>query len=251
VDPLVEALCRQWHANAQRWEAVAKRARDAGLEVWNPGLYAADLHTEFLSRFPPRRGALLALGLNPGPYGMAQTGIPFTDCRTARDALGLPIDIPGRAPADLARRLTKENGKWRGTYERSSLVVYTFLRRAYGDLSTAYANWFVGNPCPLLFLDPAPGWNVTPADPRLRRIPEVAALRVQAVEAFARALSPRGVVCLGADVAACVGDAAGAVVGEENVVRWSHPARAAPKAWAAGLTRELTRRGLLREDKVS
>lgn len=241
---LVDDLLREWRANAERWESVADATRKLGIETWNPGLHAADVHATFLRKFPPKKGALLALGLNPGPYGMAQTGVPFTDCRTLTAKLGIPLDIPGRAPPDLARRLRKDNGKWRGTYERSSLVVYALLEHAWGDLGTAYANWFVGNPCPLLFLDPE-DWNVTPADPRLRKVPGMQELRRQAVERFAAVLEPRGVVCLGNDVATVVGDVADALVGAENVVRFGHPARAPPKEWAKGLKAELAKRRLL------
>lgn len=244
TDPaLVRDLVAAWRANGERWETVAKEARALGLEAWNPALYAADVHAAFLRRFPPRQGALLALGLNPGPYGMAQTGIPFTDCRTARDALGIPLEIPGRAPSDLDRRLRKADGRWRGTYERSSLVVYTFLHAAWGTMEDAYANWFVGNPCPLLFLEPE-GWNVTPADARLRRIEAVRELRREAVRRFAAPLKPRGIVCLGNDVAEAVGEVADDLVGAQRVVRYAHPARAVPREWARGLVQELDRRGL-------
>lgn len=240
----MDALLAAWRENAERWEAVAKEARDLGLEVWNPGLYAADLHAIFLRRFPPRKGALLALGLNPGPYGMAQTGIPFTDCRTATRDLGIPLEIPGRAPTDLVRRLRKGDGRWRGTYERSSLGIYAFLKRAWRALPEAYANWFVGNPCPLLFLDPD-GWNVTPADSRLKRLQSVGEMRRQAVLRFHAVLEPRGVVCLGQDVAAAVGEVAQGLLGEERVVRYRHPARASPEPWASGLVAELRKRSLL------
>ncbi|MHB8606638.1 MAG: uracil-DNA glycosylase family protein [Thermoplasmatota archaeon] len=240
----VASLVAEWRANGERWEAHAKEARDAGLQVWNPALYAGDVHAAFLARFPPKKGALLALGLNPGPAGMAQTGVPFTDCRTMTRDLGIPLEMPGRAPPDLAARLKKPNGKWRLTYERSSLVVYAGLRACWGDVATAYANWFVGNPCPLLYLDPD-GWNVTPADPRLRRLASTNDLRREAVERFAKILDARGVVCLGKDVADAVGDVAARLVGEANVVRYPHPARAVPKLWAADLKRELAARGLL------
>lgn len=240
---LVEALVGEWRANAERWEPVASQARELGLEVWNPGLYAAGVHTEYLRRFPPRRGALLGLGLNPGPYGMAQTGIPFTDCRTARKDLGLVLEVPGRAPQDLVKRLRTPRGTWRGTYERSSLGIYAFLRLAWSDMRVAYENWFVGNPCPLLFLDPKK-WNVTPADSRLRRLPKIRELRREAVERFASALQPRGIVCLGKDVEEAVGDLAADLVGPDRVVPYPHPARAPPVAWARGLLKELEKRRL-------
>jgi len=241
---LASVLVEEWRENGLRWESVARDARAAGLEVWNPALYAAAPHSEFLRRFPPRRGALLALGLNPGPYGMAQTGIPFTDCRTARRDLGLKLELPGCAPSDLEKRLRKENGRWRGTYERSSLGVYAFLRQGWGDLESAYANWFVGNPCPLLFLEPG-GWNVTPAHPKLRKIAGMKELREAAVERFAAALQPRAIVCLGQDVAQAVEAVGERLVGKERYIRYPHPARAVPVKWAAGLVRELRSKKLL------
>lgn len=241
---ITEDLILEWKANGRRWEGVAKEARGLGLQVWNPALYAGDVHSLFLRRYPPGKGAVLALGLNPGPYGMAQTGIPFTDCRTARQALGIPLEIPGRAPEDLVRRLRKENGRWRGTYERSSLGIYAFLRLAWGDLKLACQNWFVGNPCPLLFLDPK-AWNVTPADPRLRRLESVQELRRTALRGFYGVLGSRAIICLGRDVAKAVGETAEDLVGPENVIYYEHPARAVPTDWAQGLVRVLSERKLL------
>jgi len=244
MTPLAEKLLAEWRENGRRWERFAKEARGAGLQVWNPALYALDIYQEYLTKFPPEPGAILALGLNPGPYGMAQTGIPFTDCRTASGALGMEMTIPGKAPDDLISRLKKANGKWRGTYERSSLGMYRFLILAWGDIKTAYRNWFVGNPCPLLFLDPE-RWNVTPADPRLRRMKEVGELRQRAVIGFSEILNPRGIVCFGKDVAKAVGEVAIRQVGPDRVVFYEHPARAVPEKWAAGLLQELTQRQLL------
>jgi len=243
VTPLACKLLCAWQENGYRWETVARKAREMGLEVWNPALYAIDLFQQYLARFPPKPKAILGLGLNPGPYGMAQTGIPFTDCRTAKRHLGLEVEIPGKAPADLIIRLKKPNGRWRGTYERSSLGIYRFLDMAWGGLQTAYQNWFVGNPCPLLFLDPN-GWNVTPADPRLKRIKEVHLLRQTAVTAFSKILQPRGIVCLGQDVAKAVCDVAPALVGKYFIC-YEHPARAVPEKWAAGLVEKLKQSELL------
>ncbi len=242
---LVERLLREWRENGLRWEKAALQARGLGLLVFNPALYASEVYELFLRKYPPAPGAILALGLNPGPYGMAQTGIPFTDCRTATRDLGIPLELPGRAPPGLARLLKKPGGSWRGTYERSSLLIYKFLRLAWEGLREACANWYVGNPCPLLFLDPEE-WNVTPADPRLRRLAIVSELRLEALRRFHQALKPRGIVCLGRDVSALLGPLADSLVGPGKVVRYEHPARAVPDSWARGLIEELGERGLLR-----
>jgi hypothetical protein len=72
-------------------------------------------------------------GLNPGPYGMAQTGVPFTDLkRLASDlpklaralaASGESLALPGLAPPSLRPFLTR-------TFESSAVRVYKFLARA-------------------------------------------------------------------------------------------------------------------------
>lgn len=246
MDELSRALLAEWKENGRRWEAAVKRWKPEGVEAFNPALYAADLYERFLERFPPAPNPIFALGLNPGPHGMAQTGIPFTDCRTAALILGIPLPLPGRAPAALARRLKREDGRWRGHYERSSLGIYKALKLAWGDLETAYRNWYVVNACPLLFLKAGDFKNMTPADGPLKRLEGFQELRREALENFSRLLRPRAVVCLGKDVSASLGPSAEALVGASLVVHYPHPARAVPDLWASGLARELERRGLLR-----
>lgn len=240
---LVEKLMAEWEENGRRWEKCAKKIRALGFLVWNPALYGLDAYSKFLRKFPPKSGAILALGLNPGPYGMAQTGIPFTDCRTATGKLGIEMEIPGIAPPDLADKFRKPDGRWKGTYERSSLVVYRFLEKAWkGSLQRAFENFYIGNPCPLFMLEPG-GWNVTPAHRKLKSLKELAELRKLAVIKIHEILKPRGIVFLGADVAEAVGDTAEALVSQ--VIRHPHPARSIPDQWGEELTLELKRRKLL------
>lgn len=243
--PLAKRLLAEWRESAGRWERASRRWRPPGVEVYNPGLYAIDLYARFLERYPPSPRPVLALGLNPGPFGMAQTGIPFTDCRTASAILGIQVPLPGRAPPALRRRLLRENGRWRGTYERSSLGIYKALRLAWGEVKNAFENWVVVNACPLLFLDSREYRNLTPADARLGRLEGFQELRVAALEGFAEALEPRGIVCLGRDVSAALGPAAEKLVGARRTLHYPHPARAVPDLWASGLARELERRGFL------
>lgn len=238
-----EAWLGEWRANAERWKAAAAAWRLPGVEVYHPAVYAERPYADFIAKFPPKKGCLLTLGLNPGPYGMAQTGIPFTDCRTADKRLGLPMKVPGYAPEALARRLVTE--RKRSTYERSSIGIYKFLDLAWGDLRAAYADWVAINACPLLFLESGPWKNLTPADGRIKRLADVQPLRETALRRAVETLAPRGVVCLGRDVEACLGPLAVGLLGETKVVVYPHPARAVPEAWAKGLRDELVRRNLL------
>ncbi|MBI5200470.1 MAG: hypothetical protein HY925_02690 [Elusimicrobia bacterium] len=244
MDALGRKLLDAWKANGRRWEDALREWDTEGIEVFNPALYAADLYERFLERYAPARNPVFTLGLNPGPYGMAQTGIPFTDCRTAAAILEIDLPLPGRAPAELVKRLRRENGSWRGTYERSSLGIYRALKLAWGDVGRAYRNWYVVNACPLLFLKASDYKNMTPADGPLKKLAGFQELRVAALKAVAEILEPRAVVCLGKDVSGALGPDSEAIVGKERVIHYPHPARAVPDAWAAGLAKELKRLGL-------
>ena len=64
--------------------------------VYNPLHYAAVPHETYLTRFGGGPKKVLFLGMNPGPFGMAQTGVPFGEIASARDWLGLegPVGQP-------------------------------------------------------------------------------------------------------------------------------------------------------------
>jgi single-strand selective monofunctional uracil DNA glycosylase len=61
--------------------------------VYNPLDYARTLHEAYLGRFGQAPKEVILLGMNPGPFGMAQTGIPFGDVSAVRDFLGLAGDV--------------------------------------------------------------------------------------------------------------------------------------------------------------
>ena len=57
--------------------------------VYNPLEYAIRPHRLYIRRFADGPRRVVFLGMNPGPYGMAQTGIPFGEITHVRDWLGL------------------------------------------------------------------------------------------------------------------------------------------------------------------
>ncbi|HEX2021576.1 MAG TPA: hypothetical protein VHH36_02625 [Candidatus Thermoplasmatota archaeon] len=232
-----------WADAAERWEALrAPVARETGLLVWNPQRYGLEVYARFAERHLPRApGALLMLGLNPGKYGMSQTGVPFTDVTRARTlGIGFDLDAPGLAPPDLRPFLKPYR------VERSSQSVYAFLQLAHGSVEAGWRDVWAMSPCGLLFLEPD-GTNVTPADARLARREDVRALRLRVMEEAARLAKPRGVVLLGQDVAkvargAGLGDAP-RVVADHPVARG--PGRRGPAWWAEDVARRLREARLL------
>ena len=161
-----QAWLRAWSRSSSAWEKLSPRiAAAAGWKVWNPGSYGAPWHRVFREIYPLRERPILMFGLNPGPYGMGQTGIPFTDVRRLRQCLpkmaltlrerGREPRVPGLAPRSLRRFFTRE-------FESSAVRVYRFLELGWGSAEKGWRSVGVANSCPLLFLDPE-GRNQTPA----------------------------------------------------------------------------------------
>ena len=67
--------------------------------VYNPIDYARAAHRIYVERFATTRKKTLFLGMNPGPFGMAQTGVPFGEVAMVRDWMGIEAPIQ-RPPAE-------------------------------------------------------------------------------------------------------------------------------------------------------
>src|SRR5579862_5864142 len=61
--------------------------------VYNPLFYAWAPHQQYLARFGASQKRVLFLGMNPGPFGMAQTGIPFGEVSAVRDWMGIEAEV--------------------------------------------------------------------------------------------------------------------------------------------------------------
>jgi single-strand selective monofunctional uracil DNA glycosylase len=126
--------------------------------IYRPLEYAAANHEAYLQRFgtPPKE--VVMVGMNPGPWGMAQTGVPFGEVEAVRDWMGLghPIEPPSRVhpkkPVDGLRCSRSEV---------SGRRLWGWAQRAFGAPESFFRHYFVANYCPLLFLD-ADGRNLTP-----------------------------------------------------------------------------------------
>ncbi len=258
VDPL--GVC--WQNAAKRFVPLGREiAAATGWQVFHPGGYGEPWHARFRACYPLGQKPLLICGLNPGPYGMAQSGIPFTDLKRLESKLprlaatlratGAELTLPGLAPTGLRPWLKR-------TFESSSVRVYRFLDHAYGSAEQGFTELAVMNPCPLLFIDPNDGANRTPADlPRSLRargapaavandfVARFDAARLATVDEAIARLAPRGIVLLGRDVEAALAAPLMARLGPARIVAWEHPARAVPERWSRGLAAELTARKLL------
>lgn len=136
--------------------------------VYHPLDYAWQAHAQYLSAYGPGKKKIIFLGMNPGPWGMAQTGVPFGEIKEVRDWLDIYADIGKPEPEHEAKPV---EGFSCHRSEVSGKRLWGFFRRKFKTPRRFFAHHFVANYCPLLFLEEN-GRNRTPdklkADERSR-----------------------------------------------------------------------------------
>ncbi|WP_305042369.1 uracil-DNA glycosylase family protein [Geoalkalibacter sp.] len=214
--------------------------------VYNPLRYAAEPHRSYLERYGQGPKQVVFLGMNPGPWGMAQTGVPFGEVSAVRDWLGIEEEVsrpsrehPKKPVTGFACRRSEVSGR----------RLWGFFREVFGSPDLFFHRFFVVNYCPLLFVEEG-GRNRTPdqlavaereplyaaCDAALRRtIQTLGCSRVIGVGGFAEQRAREALA--GMDVA---------------VGRILHPSPASPAAnrdWAGQVRAQLSAQGIaLRSD---
>ena len=126
--------------------------------VYNPLEYARGPHEEYLRRYAASPKTAVFLGMNPGPFGMAQTGIPFGEVSAVRDWLKIGGKV-GKPPEENRRRPV--DGFACARSEVSGGRLWGAIAGLYGAPTAFFREFFVSNYCPLLFMEHG-GRNVTP-----------------------------------------------------------------------------------------
>ena len=126
--------------------------------VYNPLDYAWAPHREYLERFANGPKRVLFLGMNPGPFGMAQTGVPFGEIAAVRDWLGITAAVGKPSNEHPARPV---EGFACARSEVSGRRLWGLFARRFPRAEDFFAEHFVVNYCPLVFME-AGGRNRTP-----------------------------------------------------------------------------------------
>lgn len=208
--------------------------------VYNPLEYAREPHRLYLERFA-RKPEVMFVGMNPGPWGMAQTGVPFGAVSAVRDWLGISAEV-GKPAREHPRRPVEGFACRRE--EVSGARIWGWARDAFGTPQRFFERFFIGNYCPLLFLE-ASGRNLTPD--KLKAAEREALLPPcdRALRRLVEALGPRWVVGVGVWAEKRARAALDGL--DVRVGRVLHPSPASPAAnrgWAAAATRELEAMGV-------
>lgn len=209
--------------------------------VYNPLDYARRPHELYLERFGAGAKEVVFVGMNPGPFGMAQTGVPFGDVGFVRDWMGIEAPVGRPAQEHPKRRVL---GFACSRSEVSGSRLWGWARDRFGEPDAFFSRFFVINYCPLVFLE-STGRNLTPnklsAEERAQLLPPCDRSLRTAIEI----LRPDLVVGVGAWAT----KRANAVLGADGppVGTVLHPSPASPKAnrgWAEQAERDLRELGI-------
>lgn len=148
--------------DAARWLREATRDLEPGPPVavtYHPLVYAWGPHKAYLERFAGERKKALIVGMNPGPWGMGQNGVPFGERELVGEWLGLGGIPVGRPDHEHPKRPCTG---WECTRsEASGKRLWGYLRELYGTPERALRDLLIVNHCPLLMYSET-GTNITP-----------------------------------------------------------------------------------------
>ena len=209
--------------------------------VYNPLTYAWSAHKEYLRRFGNGRKRVVFLGMNPGPFGMAQIGIPFGEIAAARDWMGIHTSIT-KPKMEHPKRPILGFGCPRS--EVSGRRFWGLFAEKFGSSEQFFTENFVVNYCPLAFLS-VTGSNLTPDKLPATEQTGLFAICDAHLHHVLEILEPEWLIGVGG-----FAKKRGALVAPGLKIRLGqilHPSPASPKAnrgWAAAATSELLAQGV-------
>ena len=230
-------------AAAERLKRAVSQLRFAPpvAHIYNPLDYAWTAHETYLRRYANSPKRVIFLGMNPGPFGMVQTGIPFGQVAAVRDWLGIEAEI-GSPLNQHPKRLVTGFACHRS--EISGERLWGLFAKQFGSAGKFFEEHIVMNYCPLAFVESS-GRNRTPDKLPVSERTALFAACDEHMREVVRILQPQWLVAVG-DFAFKRAELI--FQGEQlRLGRILHPSPASPAAnrnWAALATAQLRDLGI-------
>jgi single-strand selective monofunctional uracil DNA glycosylase len=216
--------------------------------VYDPLRYAWAPYEAYVRRYGAGTRRVVLLGMNPGPFGMMQTGVPFGEIAAVRDWMG--IEAPVGQPAEMHPRRPIEGFACTRS-EVSGRRLWGWAAARWGTAERFFGQAFVLNYCPLVWLE-ASGRNRTPVQLPAAEVAPVYEACDRHLARALQALSPEWAIGIGGFAERRLrtvlesdlvdGDFARGV----RVAQILHPSPASPAAnrgWSAAVDARLTELG--------
>jgi len=209
--------------------------------VYNPLDYAWEPYKLYLERYGAGRKRVIFLGMNPGPWGMAQTGVPFGEIQAAKEWLGIEGKVkkprvvhPKRPVMGFACTRVEVSGK----------RLWGLFKERFGNPVSFFNDHFIANYCPLVFMEES-GKNRTPDKLKPSESKPLYSVCDRHLKEITIILQPEWVIGVGRFSEMCSQCALDGM--DIRIGQILHPSPASPAAnrdWAKTVTRQLMELGV-------
>lgn len=209
--------------------------------VYNPLDYAFEAHKSYLQRYCRTGVRALLLGMNPGPWGMVQTGVPFGEVELVRDWLGIDTGVKKPKIEHPKRQIDGFDCR---RSEVSGRRLWGWAKERFGSPDAFFDTFFVWNYCPLAFMEES-GRNRTPDKLPADERDALYAPCNEALEQIVKHVKPKMLLGVGKFAEKRAKDVLGDTVEIGTVL---HPSPASPianRGWAEQAEKQLAALGLL------
>jgi len=209
--------------------------------VYNPLEYAWPSHEAYLA-YADLGAKTLLMGMNPGPWGMAQTGVPFGEVGFARDFLAVEKPV-GKPELEHPKRPIEGFDCQRSEVSGSRL--WGWIQAEFQTPEAFFEHFFVWNYCPLAFMEES-GRNRTPDQLPKEERESIFSPCDDALRSVVETMEIRSVIGVGGWAMKQAQRALSEY--DMKIGKILHPSPASPKAnkgWAPIVEQELKELGLL------
>lgn len=161
--------------------------------TYNPLEYAWAGHEAYIRRFGHGRKDVLYLGMNPGPFGMAQTGVPFGEIAAVTLWMGITASIGCPAATHPKRPIQGFNCP---RSEVSGRRLWGLFEEMYGTADNFFSKAYVANYCPLIWMSES-GANIPPTQLPREQVAQIDAACRRHLCRIIEILQPRCLIGVG------------------------------------------------------
>jgi len=211
--------------------------------VYNPLVYASRPYNMYLELAGSSPKKIIFLGMNPGPWGMAQTGVPFGEVAAVRDWLGIQAAV-SKPEREHQKRPIDGFGCKRS--EVSGRRLWGLFRERFGSPENFFREHFVANYCPLVFMDFS-GANVTPDKLSAEESAPLFEICDRALAKTIELLEPEWVIGIGGFAEKRIHSVKEQIKHKFYIAKILHPSPANPRAntgWQGEVIKSLTDLGV-------
>lgn len=183
------------------------------------------------------------MGMNPGPWGMSQTGVPFGEVPAVRDWMGIEAAVERPVPEHPKRPI---EGFSCGKSEVSGRRLWGLFSERFRTPEAFFKEHFVLNYCPLVFMEES-GRNRTPDKIPAGEMSPVHEACTKALSANLNTLAPDWVVGIGGFAEKRIEEVLPSLDFSPKTGRVLHPSPASPAAnrgWAEAAEKQLLEQGI-------